>query len=213
MNAAHLLAAGGLVGAGGYGGRCRCRVGCRCVLRFRMAATQCDRCDQQNPDSNDLCLAFIHKFTFAVRAHLRRRIDIARTTRKVTASVKIPENRGRESAYLMGLLLYSLIDQRYAARVIPMLQATAAIALCPTAPPVSNLRTASVTGVNGWYSANCRSPVGIESVGTNPLPRNGSRVRNIGVLLAVSTLFAARPSAVDSHIRALAKSSSIPSAA
>ena len=57
-----------------------------------------------------------------------------------------------------------------------MLQATASIALCPTAPPVSNRRTASVTGVNGWYSANCRRPAGIESVGTKPLPRNGSNV-------------------------------------
>ena len=44
-------------------------------------------------------------------------------------------------------------------------------------------------GVNGWCSANQRSPAGIESVGTKPLLRNGRSIRNIGVLLAVSTLF------------------------
>jgi hypothetical protein len=38
------------------------------------------------------------------------------------------------------------------------------------------------------------------AVGTNALLRKGSRVRNIGVLLAVSTLLAARPSAADSQI-------------
>jgi hypothetical protein len=49
--------------------------------------------------------------------------------------------------------------------------------------------------------------------GTKPLPRKGSRVRNIGVLLAVSTLFAARPSAVASQISASANSASRPMAA
>ena len=48
------------------------------------------------------------------------------------------------------------------------------------------------------------------AVGTKALPRNGSRVRNIGVLLAVSTLFAARPSAVASQISASANSASTP---
>jgi len=28
--------------------------------------------------------------------------------------------------------------------------------------------------VNGWYSANQRNPAGIGSVGTKPLPGNGS---------------------------------------
>lgn len=55
---------------------------------------------------------------------------------------------------------------------MPMLQAAAAMAWCATGPPVSRCRTVSVTGVKGWYSANWRSPFGIESVGTNPLPRN-----------------------------------------
>ena len=57
-------------------------------------------------------------------------------------------------------------------------------------------------GVNGWYSANQRSPAGIESVGTNPLPRNGSRISGIGRLLAVSTLLLTRPSATDSQTSA-----------
>ena len=43
-------------------------------------------------------------------------------------------------------------------------------------------------GVNGWCSANHASPAGIESVGTKPLERNGSRIRGIGALLAASTL-------------------------
>ena len=43
------------------------------------------------------------------------------------------------------------------------------------------------------------------AVSTKALLRNGSRVRNIGVLLAVSTLFAARPSAVASQISANAE--------
>jgi hypothetical protein len=57
-----------------------------------------------------------------------------------------------------------------------------------------------MNGVNGWYSANQLTPAGIDSVGTNPLPRNGRRTRNIGVLLAVSTLLAASPSATDSQV-------------
>ena len=43
-------------------------------------------------------------------------------------------------------------------------------------------------GVNGWFSANQRRPSGIVAVGTKPLPRKGRRIRNIGRLLAVSTL-------------------------
>ena len=48
---------------------------------------------------------------------------------------------------------------------------------------------------------------------TKPPDRNGSSVRNIGVLLAVSTLLAARPRAVDSQISAKANSISTPAAA
>ena len=64
--------------------------------------------------------------------------------------------------------------------------------------------------MNGWYSANQRTPTGIESVGTKPLPRNGRRTRGIGVLLAVSTLSASTPSATVSHVMARARSSTMP---
>ena len=60
---------------------------------------------------------------------------------------------------------------------------------CPTSSP----RTVSMIGVNGWCSANQASGPGIDSVGTNPLLRNGRRIRNIGRLLAVSTLFETMP--------------------
>lgn len=92
--------------------------------------------------------------------------------------------------------------QRHEVTAIPMLQAVAAIALVPIAIPVSSPRRVSVIGANGWYSANRRSPAGIVVVGTKPVLRKGKRVRNIGVLLAVSTLFAVRPSAVASHTNA-----------
>ena len=59
----------------------------------------------------------------------------------------------------------------------------------PIGVPVRKPRKVSMNGVNGWYSANQRTAVGIEPVGTNPLPRNGSSSRGIGRLLAVSTLF------------------------
>src|SRR5712691_513014 len=94
------------------------------------------------------------------------------------------------------------------------LQARAAtIVPVPGGVPVSSPRTVWVTGVKGWYSANWRSPAGMVLVGTNPLLRKGSRVRNLGVLLAVSTLLAARPSAVDSQMSAKANSTRTPVAA
>ena len=71
----------------------------------------------------------------------------------------------------------------------------------------------SVTGVKGWYSANWRRPVGMVAVDTKPLPRNSSNNRIIGVLLAVSTLLAASPSATASQISAKANRASIPIAA
>ena len=70
----------------------------------------------------------------------------------------------------------------------------------------------SVTGVNGWCSANARSPAGIDSVGTNPLP-SGRRTSSIGVLLAVSTLLAERPMATDSQTRAKVAIARTPTAA
>jgi hypothetical protein len=47
-------------------------------------------------------------------------------------------------------------------------------------------------GVKDWNSANQRSATGIVSVGTNPLPRSGREINGMGILLAVSTLFALR---------------------
>src|SRR6266545_4549401 len=44
---------------------------------------------------------------------------------------------------------------------MPAHQATAMTALLPIGVPVSSPRTVSMTGVNGWYSANQRSPTGI----------------------------------------------------
>src|SRR5687768_12664282 len=65
--------------------------------------------------------------------------------------------------------------------------------------PVRRLRSASMNGVKGWYSANQRKPAGSESVGTKPLPRNGSSIKSNGELLALSTLFATMPSATASQ--------------
>jgi hypothetical protein len=50
----------------------------------------------------------------------------------------------------------------------------------------------------------------MDSVGTNPLPMKGSRVKIIGVLLAVSTLLATRPRATDSQVSAMVSSNSTP---
>src|SRR6185437_16608381 len=83
----------------------------------------------------------------------------------------------------------------------------------PIGVPDSSPRSVSVIGVNGWCSANQRRPAGIESVGTNPLPRNGSSNRNIGVLLAVSTLLLASPSATHSQASANATSTANPATA
>src|SRR5664279_6535443 len=96
---------------------------------------------------------------------------------------------------------------------MPTLQATAPMAWVPIEVSVSSPRTVWVTGVKGWYSANWRSPAGRVAMGTNPLLRKGSRVRNMGVLLAVSTLFAARPRAAESQMSANANSTRIPIAA
>jgi len=62
---------------------------------------------------------------------------------------------------------------------MPTLQVMAMIALSPIGPPTSRPRTAWMTGVNGWYSANHRSPTGIVLVGTKPLPRNGKSIIEI----------------------------------
>src|SRR5680860_1620459 len=96
---------------------------------------------------------------------------------------------------------------------MPMHQATAMTPLLPIGVPISRPRTVSMIGVNGWYSANQRSPAGIDSVGTNPLPKNGSSTNNMGELLAVSTLLAFSPSATESQMRASDTIASKPAAA
>src|SRR6516164_10919051 len=77
-------------------------------------------------------------------------------------------------------------------------------ALRPMGPPASRPRTVSITGVNGWYSANQRIAAGIEDVSTKPLPRNARMISGVGALLADSTVLAARSRATDSQVRAKA---------
>src|SRR5262245_29187521 len=96
---------------------------------------------------------------------------------------------------------------------MPVHQATATTALLPIAVPSSSPRTVSVTGVNGWYPANQRSPVGIDSAGTKPLPRNGRNTRGMGRLLAASTVLATRPNATDNQVTARVIIASTPAAA
>src|SRR2546430_11079770 len=109
--------------------------------------------------------------------------------------------------------MYSLRAHRYPSRAIPPHQATAMIALLPVGVHRSSPGTVSVAGVKGWYSANQRKPAGIEPVGTKPLPRNGSSSRNIGRLLAVSTLLLTRPRATDGKMSAKLISGRAPIAA
>ena len=85
--------------------------------------------------------------------------------------------------------------------------------LSPIGVPRSRPRRVSMIGVKGWFSANQRRPSGIVCVGTNPLPRNSRSMRNIGRLLAVSTLRVDMPSATESQETASAVSASIPAAA
>src|ERR1700760_1641574 len=92
-------------------------------------------------------------------------------------------------------------------------QAGASQAWGPIPVPSRRPRSVSVIGVNGWYSANQRKPTGSELVGTKPLPRKGSRIRNIGELLAVSPLLAARPSPTVSQGKASDTSTSRAAAA
>ncbi len=66
---------------------------------------------------------------------------------------------------------------------------------------MTSARRVLIIGVNGWCSANWRSPAGIVSVGTKALLMKGSITRMSGVLLAVSTLFAARPIPTVSQVR------------
>ncbi len=83
----------------------------------------------------------------------------------------------------------------------------------PIGVPNRSERKDSMIGVNGWFSANQARGPGIDSVGTKPLLRKGRMIRNMGRLLAVSTLLVDIPSAIDSHVTARAVSSRMPIAA
>ena len=58
-------------------------------------------------------------------------------------------------------------------------QVTASTALCPIGAPVSSPRMVSMAGVNGWYSANWRTPTGIDEAGANALPMKGRNTISI----------------------------------
>src|SRR5579883_2164708 len=96
--------------------------------------------------------------------------------------VRLSSHRG------LGSRSYRRRDQTYDSAAVPAHQAIVMTRLSPIFVPVSRPRSVSLTGVKGSYSANQRMPAGSELVGTKPLPRNGRRIRNIGELLAVSTL-------------------------
>src|SRR5665647_3580141 len=83
----------------------------------------------------------------------------------------------------------------------------------PSWVPSSSLRMVSMNGVNGWYCANPCNHTGIDSVGTKPLPRNGSKMSTIGRLLAVSTDLTCIPIATASQVIANAMSTIMPTAA
>src|SRR5215469_17574240 len=63
-------------------------------------------------------------------------------------------------------------DHRYPTRAIPAHQATAAIVSLAFGAPVSSPRNVSMIGVNGRYSANCRTPAPIFATGTIALLKN-----------------------------------------
>src|SRR5690348_5292107 len=96
---------------------------------------------------------------------------------------------------------------------MPAHQATESTALLPIGVPISNPRIVSMNGVNGWCSAKARSQAGIESVGTNPLPRNGRNTNGCGMLLADSTVLAHMPQATVSQVSAKLIIARTPSAA
>src|ERR687892_70552 len=91
--------------------------------------------------------------------------------------------------------------------------AAATTALLPIGVPRRRPRTVSMIGVKGWYSANQRRAVGMESVGTKPLPRKGRKTRGMGALLAASGVGDLRPRATDSQVMATTNRVSIAAAA
>src|SRR5215471_15121172 len=77
-------------------------------------------------------------------------------------------------AYWAGDRLYRALAQRNPASAMPVHQATAMTALFPMGEPRSRPRKVWMTGVNGWYSSNQRTPAGMAAVGTKALLTNGS---------------------------------------
>lgn len=67
-----------------------------------------------------------------------------------------------------------------------------------------------MAGVSGCYSANQRRAVGIESVGTKPLPKKGRSISSRGALLAPSEFLAVSPIATASQVREKTNSVSRP---
>src|SRR5262252_6213579 len=116
----------------------------------------------------------------------------------------------RSGDHRMGSRANSFLAHRNETSAIPAHQARETMPLLPMGVPKNSPRSVSVMGVNGWYSANARRPGGIESVGTKALDRNGSSIRNMGVLLALSTVLAARPSATVSQVSAKVNAASRP---
>ena len=91
--------------------------------------------------------------------------------------------------------------------------ATARTALCPIGAPVSRPRSVSMTGVNGWFSANQRTPAGMEPVGTKALLTNGSTTMSSARLFAPAGVLATSPNATVSQVRANVSSANTPIAA
>ena len=79
--------------------------------------------------------------------------------------------------------------------------------------PSRRTQNVSTIGVKVWYSANQRTPAGIELVGKKELTKNGRNLIRRGVLLADSGVLDARPMATASQVSANVSMLSRPSAA
>src|SRR6266705_2485354 len=115
--------------------------------------------------------------------------------------------------YRTELRLYTARAHRYPTRVRPAHQAMARTALLPIGVPSNSPRSVSMTGVKGWYSANQRTPTGIESGLTNALLVNGSRSWKMRErLLAPAGVLPTRPNTTPIHVSAKVNNATTPSA-
>jgi hypothetical protein len=96
---------------------------------------------------------------------------------------------------------------------MPTHHASAIHGLLPTGVPSRNPRSDSISGVNGWLSANPWIHVGIVSTGTNALLGYGRNITKNVNPLAASGVFASRPTAADAHDSARIATTSRPTAA